>query len=130
MDGRFYAAAVKAGFIDRDESGKGAWVHNWHRRQGAGLIRMEIDRTRKALGRAKQEGDTDGVARLQAHMAELRGKLDHLGTSNVRPPDVHALSDGKSENSSGQARTATARRTYLLCSALIFPTLGGAPARA
>jgi hypothetical protein len=127
MDGRFYAAAVKAGFIDRDESGKGAWVHNWHRRQGAGLIRMEIDRTRKALGRAKQEGDTDGAARLQAHMVELRGKLDHLGTSNVRPPDVHALSDGKSENSSGQAPDGDrpADVSALLCSALPFPSLGG-----
>lgn len=131
MDGRFYDAAARAGFIDIGTDGS-ARLHNWHKRQGAGLIRMEIDRTRKALSRARQEGDKDGVARLDTHMAELRGKLDRLGTSNVRPADVRALSDGKSENSSGQAPDGDrpADVSALLCSALPFSSLGGERPRA
>lgn len=129
MDGRFYDAAARAGFIDIGTDGS-ARLHNWHKRQGAGLIRMEIDRTRKALSRARQEGDKDGVARLDTHMAELRGKLDRLGTSNVRPADVRALSDGKSENSSGQVAEfhGTADVSALLCSDLPYP--GGERPRA
>jgi len=129
MDGRFYEAAVRAGFIDIGPDG-GVRLHNWHKRQGAGLIRMEIDRTRKALSRARQEGDKDGVARLETHMAELRGKLDRLGTSNVRPPDVRDLSDGKTQNSSGQVAEfpGTADVSALICSDLPFP--GGERPRA
>lgn len=132
MDGRFFSAAVEAGFIDRDE--RGTRVHNWMRRMGAALIRMEIDRLRKASARAVKGGDREEAARLDSVIAAHRARLGAAGAraSDGRPedvdgtaPDVRRMSSGQAGNGAGQ--TVTVQRTSgvsaLLCSALLCPTL-------
>ena len=115
MDGRFFEAAVKAGFIDRDAAG--TRVHNWMRRMGAGLIRMEIDRVRKSIARAKQSQDAAEVTRLEALVTTLRTRLR---TSDAVPSDVHRTGDGQTPNGVGPVTEfhRTADVSALLCSAL------------
>lgn len=120
MDGRFFAAAVRAGFIDQDD--RGVRVHNWHRRQGAGLLRIEIDRVRKAVSRARSAGDVAEVTRLEAQVTTLRAQLSEAGTrtSDAGPRDVPRTSDGQTPNGAGPVmdRRRTSDVSALLCSSL------------
>jgi hypothetical protein len=88
MDGRFFTAAVKARFIDQDAAG--VRVHNWMRRAGVGLLRMDLDRLRKQLLKAKGDGDAKAVASIEQAMSEVRAKIAAVRTS-----------DGIDENSAG-----------------------------
>lgn len=102
MDGRFFDAAVRAGFVDVDHLGR-ASVHNWMRRMGAGLMRMEIDRVRKAIDRARKAGDAAEVTRLEAVVTTLRERLQICGTrtSDAAAVDVHRTGDGQTANGAG-----------------------------
>lgn len=134
MDGKLFSAAVNAGFIDRD--GSGMRVHNWMRRAGAGLLRMDIDKLRKAIARAKQAGDVAEVTRLEAAVTTLREQLQLCGsrTSDAAAVDVHRTGSGQTPNGGGPATEIhhAADVSALLCSALLCPTLPCAdlPARA
>ncbi len=120
MDGKFFGAAVRAGFIDEGETGRR--VHNWGKHLGAGLVRMDIDRLRKASERAKKAGDMVEAKRLDGSVATLRARLalDGTRTSDGRAADVQSLSDGQVPNGAGQSLTvhATSNVSALLCSDL------------
>jgi hypothetical protein len=143
MDGKFFAAAVNARFIDHDA--RGTRVHNWMRRMGASIIRMEIDRLRKAADRAKRAGDTAEAQRLEGLVATLRARLAAEGTRTSdghpldvqRPPvtsegqasDVRHPSVGQDVNGAGPAADVQrmSRVSDLICSDLPDPTTARDP---
>lgn len=131
MDGKLFSAAVKSGFIDHDKSG--IRVHHWMHRMGASIIRVDIDRLRKAADRAKRAGDVVEAKRLDDSVAALRGRLsvDGTRTSDGRPSDVHHLSDGQGPNGVGPVTEVhgTSDVSALLCSDLLCSLHGEDPSR-
>lgn len=130
MDGKLFNAAVKSGFIDHDKNG--TRVHHWMHRMGASIIRVDIDRLRKAADRAKRAGDPVEAKRLDDTVAALRGRLsvDGTRTSDGRPSDVHHLSDGQVPNGVGPVTDfhGSSGVSALLCSAL-YSLQGETPSR-
>jgi hypothetical protein len=55
-DGKLCAAMIDAGFLDKDETGNPTGIHNWMKRTGAAILKMEAEAERKKLYRAHKEG--------------------------------------------------------------------------
>ncbi len=97
MDGRAYAAAVRAGFIDESEPGKPIAIHNWGKRTGASIEKMQQQAVEKKARRAhldgKCSGTTDGCRFCAKGLSQ--GQTSARATSVLgHPPDDPPLSNG------------------------------------
>jgi len=61
LDGACYAALVRAGFVD-ERDGKPFCLHNWMRRTGAAIVRMEAEADRKRWARAHAKKTCGGAS--------------------------------------------------------------------
>lgn len=90
-DGKLYQAMVaklggKAGFLDADENGVATGIHNWGKRTGAAIQRMEGEADRKRMYRAHK----DGKCGHGCKWCETEGgqRKDGSGLSAGRPQDI------------------------------------------
>jgi hypothetical protein len=88
VDGKFYAAAVRVGFIDEMEP-TGAeviqrWLHNWLARTGGAIRRMDDEATRKRLYRLHNAKKCDPAT---CPLCAKENGRDPASSSDGRPPD-------------------------------------------
>jgi len=103
-DGRFYAAATRAGFIDEDHDAAGAVVarrlHNWMKRSGGAIKRMEDEAGRKRAFRLHAQRKCDA-----ATCPNCAASTDGDGASAGQEPDAHGLSGGRPTDGADQDKT-------------------------
>lgn len=136
-DGKFYAAAVRAGFIDEETDAAGKVVsrrlHNWMKRSGGAIKRMEDEATRKRLFRlhsqkrcdhlscphcaASTDGDAHGDGRSETEGAASGGRpadgADQDKTKQGKSKQDHDLSLG-SRSDLSQTRAKSEPRAIAL----------------
>lgn len=90
-DGKFYAAAVKVGFIDETTDGAGnvtsRRLHNWMKRTGGAIRRMEAESAAKREWRLHAKGKCGGAAECRHCSAPVDGEEKNSSASTGRPPD-------------------------------------------
>jgi hypothetical protein len=74
------------GFVEVDDSGKPIRIHNWHKRTGAAIARMEAEAEYKRMQRAHKAGKCEQGCPLCAK--EAAGQKDVGGVSGGHPGDV------------------------------------------
>jgi len=126
-DGKFYAAAVRAGFIDEERDSSGTVtarrLHNWMKRSGGAIKRMEDEATRKRTFRLHNQKKCDAascphcptaaeVAAFEAGQdeAEFRAAVAEAEMSAGRPADVatdkpKASADGADQDKTKQGKS-------------------------
>jgi hypothetical protein len=97
-DGKFYAAAVKVGFIDEREGDGGRWLHNWKTRQGRWLDKMEADRRRKADSRAPVQRTSSGQGADKTPPVHRTDPVPHLTSPDLTKPNQTKVVDGVSDS--------------------------------
>lgn len=107
-DGRFYAAAVRVGFIDEPEPEGGEivqrWLHNWLSRTGGAVKRMEDEATRKRIFRLHRSRKCDSAT--CPHCLAESGPDGP--SSGGRPPDGDGNGNGHHYAGSDQGKTSQA----------------------
>lgn len=110
LDGKCYAAMVACGFIDEEAPGAPKCIHNWAKRTGGDIVKMENEANRKRLLRAHKNNQCD-PATCQFHRRADDAPPDVPETSGGRPEDKPGTSAGhpppkqhQDKSSQGQSR--------------------------
>ena len=94
LDGRAFAAAVEAGFIDEGAAGARS-IHNWAERTGGAIAKMADESAKKKRYRAHKDAKCEGASGCVFCQRDT-GKRTHTGLSSGRPENVHGMSSGQS----------------------------------
>lgn len=105
LDGRLYAALVAAGFVD-ELDGKPAAIHNWKKRQGGAIERMEAGAERQRAWRAHQAGRDCGRADCRrCEGSDVTGDVT-TGKGDATITSQNALRDAQGKSSQGKSKQA------------------------
>jgi hypothetical protein len=93
-DGKCYAAMVACGFVDESETGVPTAIHNWAKRTGGDIAKMETEANRKRLLRAHKGGTCEPMT-CQFHRRATDAATDVVVTSAGHPADTSGTADGR-----------------------------------
>jgi hypothetical protein len=134
-DGKFYAAAVRVGFIDEVKDSSGAvttrCLHNWMKRSGAGIKKAEDEAARKRVFRLHKSGNCD-KATCQLCLSEAgeatgeRTGDKRQQPSDGRPEDAARTVEAGQESSEDGSSQGKTRPVKSRSGSVSFPPLSSA----